>query len=68
MTKTVQYFEVAEIKGGFVYAYIKGFQTEDEARENINSRTSGNWIINKVEGYYRKNGMFKRSNTSQVTT
>ena len=64
MGKTVQYFEVAEVKNGFVYAYIKGFPTIEEARANIATRTVGTWLINRVEGYHKKNGMFKRSNTT----
>ena len=65
MTKTVHYFEVAEVKNGFVYAYIKGYPTIEAARSNIAGRTGGTWIVNRVEGYYKKNGMFKRSNTKQ---
>jgi hypothetical protein len=67
MKATWQYFEVAEIKDGFVYAYAKGFSTIDAARENVAQRNAGNWIINKVEGYYRKNGMTKRISTVEVS-
>jgi hypothetical protein len=31
----------------------------------VAGRTGGTWIVNRVEGYYKKNGMFKRSNTKQ---
>jgi hypothetical protein len=57
----MHFYQVAELKGGMVYAYIKAFPTEAEARENIKTRTAGEWIVNRVEGYYRTNGMFKRT-------
>lgn len=66
MKATAQYFEVAEVKGGFVYAYCKGFDNIGAAEENIAQRTDGIWIINKIEGYYKKNGMFKRLSTTEV--
>ena len=64
--KTVHYFEVAEVKDGFLYAYIKGFPTETEARANVATRAAGNWIVNKIEGYYKTNGAFKRTNCTTI--
>ena len=66
MKATTQYYEVAELKDGFVYAYCRGFDTIEAAAENISQRSTGNWIINKIEGFYKKNGMFKRLSTTEV--